>query len=432
MLLSGFSPFPLAPEDRIHEERLREALVKELYARSATSLLALASVLFVLRYLLSNALDLSPSLNWVFYGLGLVVILRLGLFVYFRLVSSPTPAGLRNFIFLSGVTLVGLGFALMNLFAWPYLDSAQIGLLLVCHAGINSVALETLSPNLWGYLAYLILNMGSLLVLCWTDPFNRWPASLHHLVLTVLGIYTGALAGMSCLSHLKLRQSFILQIRLAESALHDSLTGLRNRRFLLEFMDPESEGVIRSWSTNAPQAQSLSIMVLDLDHFKKVNDTYGHGAGDAVLRQLAQLLRDTVRRPDLVIRWGGEEFVMIARGADRGYALLLAERTRDRVAQHPFGLPDGQVIHLTCSMGYCLFPFSPRQAHLLGWEDCLELADAALYLAKTQGRDRAYGVLAGEREWEDRGETLTAAQKDLEEAVRQGRVKLVGMKPSGS
>ncbi|HEX6098641.1 MAG TPA: two-component regulator propeller domain-containing protein [Thermoanaerobaculia bacterium] len=167
--------------------------------------------------------------------------------------------------------------------------------------------------------------------------------------------------------------------QIEEASLTDPLTGLRNRRFLEQTIDADLE-----ISSRGGVERDLVILMVDLDHFKSVNDRYGHAAGDAVLVELARLLQRTFRASDHVVRWGGEEFLIVARFIDGARAPELAEKLRAAVAEHPFELPDGTILRRTCSIGVAVWPMAPP----VTWERAVDLADAALYEAKRAGRDR--------------------------------------------
>lgn len=166
-----------------------------------------------------------------------------------------------------------------------------------------------------------------------------------------------------------------LMARLSEQALSDELTGLPNRRAFFDELARVQAAMRRS---ELPAA----IAVLDIDHFKQVNDTYGHAAGDVALQVLAEVLRTTLRGEDFLARIGGEEFALVLRGADLGVAERIAERMRERVAATPVDLPEGQTIRVTVSIGVA--PFSANCRDLA----CLKAADKALYEAKNSGRNR--------------------------------------------
>ena len=145
-----------------------------------------------------------------------------------------------------------------------------------------------------------------------------------------------------------------LNQRLMQASVTDSLTGLKNRRFLDEFIDTEiarvdrrQHGVIarKSSAKTINISPSLFFMMIDLDNFKPINDTYGHAAGDEVLLQFRDILLATCRKTDFVIRWGGDEFLVLARDTNREFAATLAERIRSSLAQRVFPIGNGQVAH---------------------------------------------------------------------------------------
>jgi len=160
-----------------------------------------------------------------------------------------------------------------------------------------------------------------------------------------------------------------------ELAIHDSLTGLWNRRMILDQLGNELHRAER-------EGRSLGVAIADLDHFKKVNDTFGHAAGDAVLREVAERMRSAVRDCDSVGRYGGEEFLLVLPGCDGAAGLLVAERVRRRVAQTPVQAGD-EAVPMTVSLGLA---FSGRAD--VKPEALIQAADEALYRAKAAGRNR--------------------------------------------
>ncbi len=184
--------------------------------------------------------------------------------------------------------------------------------------------------------------------------------------------------------------------RLEEASLHDPLTGLHNRRFLSLTMPEEEAQVRRAFhGAHTPNARNrkedLLFFILDLDHFKRVNDTHGHPAGDAVLCQTAARLRQTCRESDSVIRWGGEEFLVIAKRTDRTAGSVIAENLRGAIEGSPFILPDGQGRICTCSIGFAAFPVLDTAPDAVSWEQVLDVADQCLYAAKRSGRNAWVG-----------------------------------------
>ena len=164
--------------------------------------------------------------------------------------------------------------------------------------------------------------------------------------------------------------------RLEELATTDGLTRLLNRRAMLERLNAEVDRSRRFKS-------HVSLLMLDLDYFKSINDQHGHLVGDAILRQLASLLASSIRTVDVVARYGGEEFVMILPETSTEGATIFAERLRERIREHRFEVDTNRTFHLTCSVGVATFP-SPR---VTSTDDLFARADEALYRAKSGGRN---------------------------------------------
>ncbi len=173
---------------------------------------------------------------------------------------------------------------------------------------------------------------------------------------------------------------------LRESALQDAMTGLHNRRFLEEYV----ETLV---ATAKRRQTNLAILLLDLDYFKMVNDTHGHDAGDAVLKALAEVLKQSVRASDMVIRFGGEEFVILLPDTDAELATRVAEKIRRAVESYKFRIAGGE-LNKTISVGVALFPEDSETF----WQT-LKYADVALYRAKTEGRNRVLRFAA--EMWQD-------------------------------
>ncbi|MDB4941979.1 MAG: hypothetical protein JWP97_1513 [Labilithrix sp.] len=156
----------------------------------------------------------------------------------------------------------------------------------------------------------------------------------------------------------------------------DTLTGLLNRRALVERID-------KARAASEKQLFPMSVLLLDVDHFKKVNDTIGHDAGDAVLQGVAKVLLGIARKSDFVARWGGEEFVLVLSSTAEAGARVAAERVRRAIADARYPLPNGSEHRATASVGLA-------SAEGVGWDlhDLLSRADKAMYSAKHRGRNR--------------------------------------------
>jgi two-component system, cell cycle response regulator len=171
--------------------------------------------------------------------------------------------------------------------------------------------------------------------------------------------------------------------RTIEMAVTDSLTGLHNRRYLDSHMPTLFE---RSVSRERP----LSVLIIDMDHFKRINDTFGHDAGDDVLRDFSSRLNRNIRGIDLACRYGGEEFVVVLPDTDQRMAAVVAERIRGTVAATPFIIRSGTAsVDVTISIG--IASLQPRNDSV---EKLFKRADTALYEAKRNGRNRVVGAVA--------------------------------------
>jgi len=160
-------------------------------------------------------------------------------------------------------------------------------------------------------------------------------------------------------------------------AITDGLTGLYNRRYMETHLGSLVE---QAGSRGKP----LTILVLDIDYFKAINDTHGHDAGDDVLREFATRIRKSIRGIDLACRLGGEEFVIVMPETDMAVATIVAERLRRRIASEPFGIAQGaRAINVTISIGIATLDTADDNASTI-----LKRADQALYRAKRDGRNR--------------------------------------------
>lgn len=189
----------------------------------------------------------------------------------------------------------------------------------------------------------------------------------------------------------------------------DPLTGLSNRRaFQAEMKRRAAHGRLRG-----------TFYLIDVDHFKQINDHHGHAVGDAVLVDVAQRLRATLRDDDLIVRWGGEEFLVLVQDLGSDHVDALAGRMLAALEDRPVEVQSRRVA-VTASIGFATFPIGPA-ALPVSWERAVDLADTAMYLAKAHGRNRAYGVRLREAA---NDASLQAIAGALETAAQDGRVAL--------
>lgn len=226
--------------------------------------------------------------------------------------------------------------------------------------------------------------------------------SLPNSVLTFRVLLSLAAVGVfglvSIMKHHRL-ESALAQVNreLLEASLTDPVTGTRNRRFFTHSIENDVQRVLRSFASGeCPDVRNRDIVfyMIDIDHFKQVNDRFGHKVGDQVLAEVARRIQSAARLSDAVIRWGGEEFLLLSRYTDRKDAQVLAGRVLDSMGSEPYSVKDGkESLRITCSMGWAAFPWQEREPKLVPHEQVLQLADAALYQAKGSGRNRAVGVM---------------------------------------
>ena len=190
----------------------------------------------------------------------------------------------------------------------------------------------------------------------------------------------------------------------------DALTGLANRRQFREVMRVRG----------AERAFRGALLMVDIDHFKRVNDHHGHATGDRVLVEVGRRLGAAMRGDDLVARWGGEEFLVFAPNIEGAELDHLAERVRVAMNQAPVVLDNGTAIETTVSIGYAAFPL-PASHVPVTWEQAVNLADLSLYTAKNQGRNCAVGIV---RTTAVTSEALREVEADIAQARHDGRVTL--------
>jgi diguanylate cyclase (GGDEF)-like protein len=223
-----------------------------------------------------------------------------------------------------------------------------------------------LSP--WAYFAYCTAVLCMLLAVWYAQQRRIARAATHRLELEQqVSDRTFELAQRN-------RELQDANRRLEMASFTDTLTGLANRRYLMHHF-PQLLA-----QHNA--SQGLAIMIIDLDALKPINDEHGHAAGDELIIEVARTLRQAIRPDDVLVRWGGDEFVVVAQAQHVEHATMLAERVRERVARMKCSLPRGVVVRTSCSIGLTRLPFVPGDPGVVSWEHAIKIADLALYRAK--------------------------------------------------
>jgi diguanylate cyclase (GGDEF)-like protein len=202
-------------------------------------------------------------------------------------------------------------------------------------------------------------------------------------------------------------------------AVRDPLTGLHNRRSFIALMSTRMGRVDverREGSYGNPDCMIL----MDIDHFKHINDNFGHAVGDIVLKEVSQRLRNVVREDDMLMRWGGEEFLIFSPKSNPEQITSLVERVLRTIGDTPF-IAGNHTINVTVTAGFISVPFSEVPEDICDWEKALQIADMALYLGKTHGRNRAYGL---SRLLVPHEEAITTLTHDLAAAITNKMVEV--------
>jgi diguanylate cyclase (GGDEF)-like protein len=188
-------------------------------------------------------------------------------------------------------------------------------------------------------------------------------------------------------------------LELQQISFTDSLTGVWNRRYLEEILTAEAEQVLRNYQrarggdVRKMDHRDLVFIMVDMDFFKEVNDLHGHPAGDRLLQLVAQRLTTVVRKSDVLVRWGGEEFLIMSRSTDPSGTPAFCRRVLEVMVSEPFDLGHGILVRKTCSIGWAAYPWCRDAYEALCAEESIALADAALYRAKSRGRNQGIGIV---------------------------------------
>src|SRR5580692_3247046 len=191
-------------------------------------------------------------------------------------------------------------------------------------------------------------------------------------------------------------------LELQEISFTDVLTGVWNRRYLEEILTAEAGQVLRNYQRargadiRKLDHRDLVFIMVDVDFFKEVNDIHGHPAGDRLLQLVAERLSTVVRKSDVLVRWGGEEFLIMSRSTDPSGTPQFCSRVLEVMASEPFDLGHGISVRKTCSVGWAPYPWSRTAFESICAEEAIELADTALYRAKGLGRNQGVGILPTE------------------------------------
>ena len=403
--------------------KVLEAQVRQLYMQTWIGLTGVVVITISACIVLWEVLPHWKLLSWT--ALSFLVSTSRGVLTAAFQRKSPSGVEIHRWArwHVFGTVASGAVWAIPSIFLWPAHSPIHQMIWPICIVSVCAAATAmycTWTPSYKLFLALAALPISIRLLL---------EDQLTYVVLGFLGLFffsvlarTGKQMNMASrqslevgirnealnrvLSEEKSKQEELtrkLQIahdQLKQLSLTDDLTGLWNRRFLNATIHDDVAKVVREHQDSRQGVEKkparnidLVFIMADLDHFKNVNDTYGHNAGDLVLMQMRHLLASSCREMDTIIRWGGEEFLVVARDISRHNYAFLVERIRRSVEDHPFNIGLAEPLRLTCSLGAAAFPFLPSEPEMLDWEKVVELADACLYAAKRSSRNAWVGIV---------------------------------------
>lgn len=330
------------------------------HPRRTSDLLCLLGIFFLSVYALKTSFNGMTDYANILFGFAACTIIS---FIFYKRYG--------NWAFHRNIILGG--FTTLYLFLLASGGEASSGLLW-CYA-YPLLTFSVAGPRYGKWMVAVVL-LCSLVILY----FPEWLALVQHYSLNLRHRFVGSMLLVSIMAYYMeycrlaaQQQSNIARANLMRQARSDELTGMFNRRGIKAKVQDELHRVVRDRS-------EMSIVLCDIDLFKRVNDRHGHDVGDLALQHIAQLLSDTVRVTDMVGRWGGEEFLIMLPNTNitKGYQLI--ERVRERIANSPMML-DGHELNLSISCGICSTRFCSQ------FNDLIKAADISLYEAKTQGRN---------------------------------------------
>lgn len=283
----------------------------------------------------------------------------------------------------------------------------------------------SVSPPPWqttqAYLVYCLALLGVLAVL-W-----RWYRNRRRQEAAFLARLKQEVESRTCELAQRNNDLKAANDSLEQASFTDPLTQLRNRRFVSSFVEQEAAQILRRQADAKRDGgqcdDTLAFVMVDLDHFKPINDQHGHAAGDRILQKIAEILQACCRNSDFVARWGGDEFIVVGRHNNARETAKLADRIRRSIHEQIFNIGNGQVARTTSSIGFACYPFIPEQPTRLTWEQVLAVADAALYRAK-YWRNAAVGYFPT-NETENVSNLLPAIEKNSEQLATDGFLTIV-------
>ncbi len=317
-----------------------------------------------------GALDFFLLLLWWFY-------LYVSFVISWQYISPNEGAYNLNFDLLTGAETILL--ACVLLFFWRE-GSGRWRMFYACFCGVF------LFSGVWFYILNVAIERDVYFTGSWYDvPYSASFALFSAVALLGPGLQPTPDAAEESYSTWMTNLAMVAVLSLPIFALYA----------LLDSHLPDVSQALRSHADgHDPHTRDLVFYLIDADNFKEVNDRYGHDVGDKVLVEMARRLSSSIRHSDVLVRWGGEEFLIVSRYTDRSEAALLAQRVLSAVADTPIHVGRlEETMYRTCSLGWAAFPWPSTSPQAMGYEEVLTLADRGLHRAKELGKNRAVGIV---------------------------------------
>jgi len=405
--------------------------IKILITNLSTAMIATPINATIILFTLWNIVPIHRLLIWYILNVFFVVARYFVLSLYKRGYKKDKFRFWRIFIFLSliisGFLFGSAGFLLIDpermeyiLFIYFILGGMVAGSLGTYH---NSLLMyfsysSTVFLQILIALVFIDHSIAPLMILLGLIYYTLMSASAIHMNQDLSGFLAIKYENFELVKNLNMEKNIVEKLnneligknkRLKDLSNMDSLTGLKNRRYLNEVVSPEMYNFVQNYTMEKEgnnkrikdKSKGFGVLIIDLDHFKNVNDRYGHDSGDLVLTQFSSILIKNIRANDVAVRIGGEEFVIILKNLEHKALSILAEKIRISIENSLFQITSNRTINITCSIGmiFCPFERSSLSNHTL--DQVIGLADKALYYAKSHNRNVSVAVSSGDRNFNE-------------------------------
>jgi diguanylate cyclase (GGDEF)-like protein len=366
-------------------------LTESLYHSIPIALSTLFLLASVLIWVLHDVIEKKLLMGW-YLGFCSLLILRGFQFLWYRRTKLETRLlKYHYYLFILTSCLTASFLGVLGSFMMPH-DVIYQSFIIILVSGVIAGSVQSLAASFLANILYIYLALFPILAWEFIQIVERQEIYIGifagMLIFCVFSFFTARREYTTLVKHIDLEYNYKRLLRTTSKmknlykaqATHDVLTGLYNRSFLNQYLEIEI-------AFSKRRALSLAVIILDIDFFKKVNDTYGHTCGDEILKATAEKISQGIRKSDMACRYGGEEFLVILSDITQEGAKHVAEVLRKAIKTISIQKQSELVNGITASFGIAIFP-----QHGVTKEELIEAADNALYQAKKEGRDRIYSA----------------------------------------